>query len=259
MVRCRILTLILSLVIFSSQVIQTHSDNQPTNQDIRNVVIILFDPTILNQGENEKLDIILDEFKNFYSLIPENTLVCSWIIKRKMFNESPTYRKEFFKDISYHGHKKHIDSLNKSSDFLIGIFKKFWEYSHTDSEINKPTSCLITSFYTAGKYLKHRYLSDKYRCYLLLISDMLEACNEWEKTINFEKNLEEFHNLNPPIDLSTLVKVIFIKVSNSLINTPLKDYQLENIWRNLLHNQLKVKKESFICMSDFPSYSIFNQ
>lgn len=249
----RIVSLLVLLVFFSP--ISLTAQNQTAAQG--NVIFILFDPTILEGGDSNGLSVLMNELRNFYVKIPENTWVSVLIVEPGMIHKSPIYDRFFEFRREFGGGNLHQNALEKSFDELWPKLRERWNTEQESQKSPKPTSCIFSALHAVQRHI-NAYSSSKghYDFYLLVISDMLESCSEWGSLINFERSVGELQKVDTEkitvnIDLSKIKKAIFIQVPHRKIVTPLENTQLEDFWKKFL-SKVKIRSDNLYYGSRFP-------
>jgi hypothetical protein len=221
----------------------------------KSIVVLIFDPTVLNPNEESGLKDILDELSKFYMAMPENSQVAVFLVNKGISQKPPLESETFGVDRSFDGSKHHKEELKVSFSKLRSLLTDAWRSAHYDDAVKRPTSCIASSIYAADQYFE-AYIHDdkKYRFFLVLVSDMMESCDEWPVRINLEKGTSELDNLRQVsmIELSKVAKTIVVQVPNHFLVTPIESKALSTSWHSVFE-RAGVKPRDLIYSTNFPS------
>ncbi len=220
----------------------------------KSVVLFIFDPTILNPNEVPALKELLDRLAEFYVTIPENSHVAVFLVDKGISQKPPLEDITFGVDQEFGGEERHGKELKEQFLKLRPRLEAAWNVAHNADAVKLPTSCIASSLYAANQYLE-RYAHDgeRYRFFLVLVSDMMESCDEWSKPINLERGTGELDSLRQisMIDLSKLTRAVVVQVPNNFLVTPMESEALNASWHSVFERS-GVKSEAIAYSSSFP-------
>lgn len=240
-----------------------YAQNNGNNKANKNIILLLFDPTILKQNEKNKYEEMMNKFGQFYLKIPERTELRVWIVEADMMNKDIA----FCDTIKFSYTQKDEEELPKhrvrSFKKLKSIFDQQWVKYHHEKIYSKPTSCILTGLYMLSKknseYLNPINSLTNYKIYLFIISDMVELCTDWDlpSTIDekYFSRLDKFQ-MNLGADLSKIYRTIIVKRPNEQISKPANFVRLQNFWTKVM-SSFGIKEESLFYRYDF-SGEFFN-
>jgi len=204
-------------------------------------------------NESAELKEWLDRFAEFYKTLPENSHVVLFLVDKGISQKSPLDDTTFGVDREFGGEQRHKKILEEHFTKLRPRLESAWRSAHTADAVNHPTSCIASSLYAANKYLEsYSHAKVQYRFFLVLVSDMMESCDEWGRPINLEKGTAELDHLRQvSLNLSELNRAIVVQVPNHFLVTPIESEAISAFWHSFFE-RASVKPQTLIYSSNFP-------
>ena len=229
------------------------NDAEPPAEESQSVVLLVFDPTILDLSETASLKEWLDGLAEFYMTLPENSRIVVFLVDKGISQKSPLEDMTFGVNPEFQGEERHKKQLADHFAELRPRLEAAWKSAHAAEAIKKPTSCIASSLYASNKYLaSYAHAKTKYRFFLVLVSDMMESCDEWGKPINIEKGTAELDHLRQvTVDLSQVSRAVVVQVPNHFLVTPVESESISAFWHSFFE-KAGVKPEALIYSSSFP-------
>jgi len=222
---------------------------QPTSS--APLLVVVFDPTIFEVGDKEKLQSIID--KTELLLDDENQSggrTVLFAVNREMLHASPVLDTKVELDDSFEREANRELSLSRVQGELAGLMKSLWGEAHSGDELTKANSCIRTALQRAGQF--RRAKSHHRPAHLLVLSDLLEVCSDGQH-VNFESNVEvaEQWRQEPAPDLAGYDRVWLIQTGNRHQVSPEADRKLKRIWCDLLARS-GLAADRYGLQQDFP-------
>lgn len=221
------------------------------------VVFLLFDPTIYGLDDYQKLEATLDETQRLFLGLPENTRVVVRLIEPRALQSAPTAELLFRFDPGFGGQRIHVDHLERDYEAVVRPrLLQAWKETHESGRITELSSCVISTLFLVGRELgTYSCNSAAVSCYMVVISDMLEACNEWGAPINLERGPAELTELSEldisEIDLSPLCSAIVVQVGSPRVTMPREIASIEDFWHKFLMDR-GIRSERIVYGLRFP-------
>lgn len=208
-------------------------------QQASSVFFLLVDPTLYAPEQRELLASNLDELKRLFSNLPENSRVVVRLIQRQATYATPLAESHFSFDPSFAGAETHRRRLEREFNEVVRPrLERAWEDAHAPEGVTTLSSCLVTALFVVGRELEAHSCSDQgVRCHLVVVSDMMEACNEWGRAVNLEKGpqgLDALRTLLPEIDLAALCSITVVQLGNPRVVLPREQAAIEDFWKGFL-------------------------
>lgn len=197
-------------------------------------VTLVLDPTIFSFESAADLDSWLSELRAFYMTLPVRTCVNVFFVQRGRIGAGPDMRPCFAFDHSPRAPQRHRARLSQSSDSIAARYRSLWTHMHTPSQRSRSQSCLLSTVARAGELLPDA--PSRARFYLIILSDMLEECNEWRQ-LNLEAAAEQ--QRIPRIDVRGLADLsqasaVYVRIAyHSRVQAHTARTQLLQFWNSV--------------------------
>lgn len=193
---------------------------------------LCLDPTVSN---GQWVDGVLDQLQ---AVIPEDSEMPVWFVDQDLVAKSGPVLLNFPFDDRQKTRKRHEAKVIEDFGKLKKEYQARWEAAHTSQGTKVPTSCLFTTLQQLSRYLRER-TDDQRRTYLVVASDLLEACSEWGAKVNLENqsaaNFVLPDSAKSSIDLSRIVATVVIVARSPRISTPAAEDALTKRWTEVFH------------------------
>lgn len=200
------------------------------------VMFVVFDPTILAADDIAGLSETLDEMRRLFLAVPENARVVVRLVRPGTLQSPPLFERYFQFETSFAGEETHASGVREAFDGeLRPLLQAAWTDAHKPQAVTRLSSCLLTALFVVGREQStYSCLSPQVHCHLLLISDMLEACQEWGEPINLERGPAELSRLEnlemEKVDLSHLCSATVVQVPSPRVTMPGEVASIERFW-----------------------------
>ena len=246
----------LSLGLWCNACFGGSSDAKPAlteDEAIKNVVLLVFDPTVLNAMEAAELSAWLDRLGRFYLAIPEDSSVALFLVGKGVAQKPPVVEQYFGVDTEFEGEKRHVQDLKSGWATIRSQLEASWKRAHQEGQVKLPSSCIISSLYAAKNYIaRYSNAKSRYRFFLVVVSDMIESCDEWGRMVSVERGTAELDHLRGiSVDLSAMDEVTVVQVPNHYLVTPVENDAINVFWRSFFERS-KVKPQALTYSTSFP-------
>ncbi|WP_029898041.1 hypothetical protein [Desulfohalovibrio reitneri] len=209
-------------------------------------LLVLFDASVYHPGEKERFAGLVERFEKFFLGLPERSRVVVWTVDQALCNARPACRAELGFDRSIGGAEQHRDKLSSLFAELEPDLMSAWDTQHSREKWTDPVSCLITSLHEAANRLHSGDVPPGRSNTLVVVSDMLEACDEWgaeDRTVNLERGLErararlDWGEIDAYMaKLDVFDKIIIMRVPSHRVTDPGELARLKDFWERVLAN-----------------------
>ena len=197
-------------------------------------VVLVYDPTVLMPGDSAILrEQILGDLHGAVATLPTRTTLGMYMVGENNLQASSQFQGSLRPSGQGGGaaRKRHAKQL---ADSVTRLAEVTWRQAHVGPE--RPASCILSAIRRARSTLapQSSAASDSARVSLVIISDMMEACDDFGR-INFERTLpEKLGALPDSVDLSAVEAVYVVKVPHSSVSDVVRDARINAVWTDLL-------------------------
>jgi hypothetical protein len=196
------------------------------------LLVIVFDPTVLEKEQEDNLTRMLEGLEEFTATgFREGGRMIIFEVDRDMIHAYPVLDRkiELVDTPNRYGLLK--QQSTKLVDEMRQVMVSSWQRAHGDSEINRLNSCILSSLYRAGEYAELAV-----RSHLLVFSDLLEACDDGGRTVNFEENLDapvSWAQEEPP-EIGAFDQVTVVQFPSRKLDSRADYQKARDIWSQVL-------------------------
>jgi hypothetical protein len=230
---------------------------QQTPRTVRpQVHVLVFDPTVFELGEREKLKDWLEKLQTYFEKrISQKSRVAVFIIANGMVQATPEV-KEFEPRVEHGGEKKHRAEVEAYLRGLTASLEAAWETAHKEEQVKISTSCIVSSLDAVESYLDGFSGEKDYEFSLVLLSDMVESCDDGEGLISFERGsaeIDKLKQIEPDFALSRLSRVVVVQLPSRVGMARAENKRIESFWKAFLVEKAHVPENRLSYLRDFPA------
>lgn len=228
------------------------------------VVFFLFDPTVLEPAGRPQFISLLNRLRSFLLTIPPGTRLLILSISLGVTQASYIYDKTFEPQRGVDYTSDHIAAVDTElRTRILRLLNDEWEAAHQAPRVTQRTSCLLSALTKIDRRVEHWAKKKDFRFYAVILSDMLESCDEWGAAIDLEPGRPRLDSADLAriksqlrLTLSSFHRVAIVQVKHRNYTTPNDVGDLERFWRALLQ-QFGLKQELLYYEIDFPDTSFW--
>jgi len=219
------------------------------------VHVLVFDPTVFEPGEHEKLKEWLGSLRAyFHKRITQKSRVAVFIVGRGMVQATPETR-EFKPKVKHGEEKKHQADVESYLQELTERLEQAWKDAHEEEQVKIPTSCIVSSLEAVENYLEGFEGKGDYEFSLVLMSDMVESCDDGGNLVSFERGpaeIEKLQQVEADYLLSFLSKALVVQLPSRIGMARRENKMIESSWRAFLVEKAKVPENKLSYLRNFP-------
>lgn len=219
------------------------------------VYVLVFDPTVFEPSEGEKLKAWMDRLSGYLEKrVPQRSRVAVFTVGRDMLQATPEVR-EFEPKVQYGGEKEHRAEVEAYLQGLVGSLEKAWATAHGEEWVKVPSSCILSSLDAVENYLKGFERPNDYEFSLVLLSDMVESCDDGASLISFDRGAAEIDKLKQvetDLSLSQLSRVIVVQLPSRVGRERSENRMIESSWKAFFVGKAGVPEDKLSYLRDFP-------
>ncbi|HEX2252463.1 MAG TPA: hypothetical protein VHQ65_04260 [Thermoanaerobaculia bacterium] len=205
----------------------------PATADPTNLVVI-FDPTILEAADGERFEKILDDLETYLdAAFDHGGSLVVFEVDGDVLHAPPLFERDLQRKETFDRDSQLKKQVLQVSAELRQELLGSWERAHADPERQRLNSCLLTALHRADQY---RQANSSGSAEMLVFSDLLEACDDGGKMVNFELRLpqhEAWAKEEAP-NLGNYDQVTVIQLPNRHWGTRDQNSKLRKLWEEML-------------------------
>lgn len=216
------------------------------------VHVLVFDPTVFEPGEGEELKKWMEGLSNYLKRkLPQRSQVIVFVVGEGMVK--PPEVKYFEPRVEHGGEKKHKADVELYLQELTGRLEGAWRKAHEEAQVKIPASCIVSSLAAVERSLGVFPKSSEVS--LVLLSDMVESCDDWGGLISFERGaaeIEKLKRVKTGVTLSRLSRVTVVQLPSRFAMTPEEVRMIESFWKSFFVEKAKVPEDRLSYLPSFP-------
>lgn len=219
------------------------------------VHVLVFDPTVFEPNEQETLKDWLTKLRLYLQKrITQKSTVSVFIVGQDMLQATSEVR-EFEPRVEHGGEKKHRADVESYLQELTERLEKAWKEAHGEKQVKIPASCIVSSLDAVESYLEGFERVEDYEVSLVLLSDMVESCDDGGSLISFERGkaeIEKLKQVEADYSLSFLSRVIVVQLPSRIGRARTENKMIESSWEAFLVEKGHVPEERLSYLRNFP-------
>lgn len=228
----------------------SHIDSTTNLLELKERMIVFFDPTIYEEGDSNKLQDIHALFSKEllkYDNLKNGKEFILWIVEDQMTSQKESHRTIFKLDVYATEENNKYPQLKPCLNNVKSIISARWQLKHSNhEETKKLASCIIESLFI----LDSKYdLNEKTE--IVFISDMLQESSEYNmkleafedwKDINsqFDTAINSLNSKKISIDFSMVNSFTIYQVTSSKLTTTGKAQAIKDGWISFFKEFCKI-------------------